>query len=204
MNNTNIRCSVFRAQLRAQAWRRRDEKGTIGHPIGSSLKFSLHHTLFNIKYAPLAQLVEQLTLNQWVPGSNPWRRTTPEPLSGSDRLGCFKEQELISRNVARWSSGQDGGLSRRKREFDSPTGHQKPLVSEKKGLDFKSRICYNSLRWKSGKEKKGPSVSFVYFSFKGKVVGVDCSEGPPVPIPNTEVKLTCAENTWLATAWENR
>lgn len=25
--------------------------------------------------------------------------------------------------AARWSSGQDGGLSRRKREFDSPTGH---------------------------------------------------------------------------------
>ena len=25
--------------------------------------------------------------------------------------------------MARWSSGQDGGLSRRKREFDSPTGH---------------------------------------------------------------------------------
>ena len=24
---------------------------------------------------------------------------------------------------ARWSSGQDGGLSRPKREFDSPTGH---------------------------------------------------------------------------------
>ncbi len=26
-------------------------------------------------------------------------------------------------DVARWSSGQDGGLSRRKQEFDSPTGH---------------------------------------------------------------------------------
>ena len=25
---------------------------------------------------------------------------------------------------ARWSSGQDGGLSRLNREFDSPTGHQ--------------------------------------------------------------------------------
>ena len=25
--------------------------------------------------------------------------------------------------MARWSSGQDGGLSRRKREFDSPMGH---------------------------------------------------------------------------------
>ena len=24
---------------------------------------------------------------------------------------------------ARWSSGQDGGLSRLNREFDSPTGH---------------------------------------------------------------------------------
>ena len=28
--------------------------------------------------------------------------------------------------MARWSSGQDGGLSRRKREFDSPTGHHFP------------------------------------------------------------------------------
>ena len=37
-----------------------------------------------------------------------------------------------------------------------------------------------------------------------KIVGVDCGEGPPVPIPNTEVKLTCAENTWLETAWEDR
>ena len=29
-------------------------------------------------------------------------------------------------------------------------------------------------------------------------------EGPPVPIPNTEVKLNGAENTWLATAREDR
>ena len=35
-------------------------------------------------------------------------------------------------------------------------------------------------------------------------VGVDGGEGPPVPIPNTEVKLTCADNTWLATAREDR
>ena len=27
------------------------------------------------------------------------------------------------------------------------------------------------------------------------IVGVDDGEGSPVPIPNTEVKLTCAENT---------
>ena len=37
-----------------------------------------------------------------------------------------------------------------------------------------------------------------------RTVGVDCGEGPPVPIPNTEVKLTSAENTWRAAAWEDR
>ena len=36
------------------------------------------------------------------------------------------------------------------------------------------------------------------------LVGVDYGEGPPVPISNTVVKLTGAENTWLATARENR
>ena len=36
------------------------------------------------------------------------------------------------------------------------------------------------------------------------IVGIDDAEGPPVPIPNTEVKLSSAENTWLATAWKNR
>ena len=37
-----------------------------------------------------------------------------------------------------------------------------------------------------------------------KKVGVDCGEGPPVPIPNTEVKLACAEDTWREAAWENK
>ena len=34
--------------------------------------------------------------------------------------------------------------------------------------------------------------------------GDDSVEDPPVPIPNTEVKLNCAESTWLDTAWEDR
>ena len=38
----------------------------------------------------------------------------------------------------------------------------------------------------------------------GSEVGADCGEGPPVPIPNTAVKLTRAENTWLVTAWKDR
>ena len=41
------------------------------------------------------------------------------------------------------------------------------------------------------------------FKYK-RIVGVDDAEGPPVPIPNTEVKLSGAENTWLVTARKNR
>ena len=36
------------------------------------------------------------------------------------------------------------------------------------------------------------------------IVGVFNGEGPPVPIPNTEVKLTSADDTCLATGRENR
>ena len=36
------------------------------------------------------------------------------------------------------------------------------------------------------------------------MAGVNGDEEPPVPIPNTEVKLICADNTWRATAWEDR
>ena len=34
-------------------------------------------------------------------------------------------------------------------------------------------------------------------------VGVDCDEVPPVPIPNTVVKLIYVENTWRVTARED-
>ena len=37
-----------------------------------------------------------------------------------------------------------------------------------------------------------------------RIVGVNDEEVPPVPIPNTVVKLLGAENTWLETARENR
>ena len=36
------------------------------------------------------------------------------------------------------------------------------------------------------------------------IVGVDSDEDPPVPMPNTEVKLIYVENTWLVTTWEDR
>ena len=37
-----------------------------------------------------------------------------------------------------------------------------------------------------------------------RLVGVDDGEVPPVPIPNTEVKLTRAQDSSLETACENR
>ena len=36
------------------------------------------------------------------------------------------------------------------------------------------------------------------------IVGADDVQGTLVPIPNTIVKLDDAEDTWLATTWENR
>ena len=35
-------------------------------------------------------------------------------------------------------------------------------------------------------------------------VGVDYAEGPPVPIPNTVVKLKRADNSWRAASCEDR
>ena len=37
-----------------------------------------------------------------------------------------------------------------------------------------------------------------------EIVGADGGGGTPVPIPNTAVKPTCAQDTWLEAAWENR
>ena len=47
------------------------------------------------------------------------------------------------------------------------------------------------------------------FNFQGSrilervIVSALNAEGPPVPIPNTEVKLCSGENTWLEAAWED-
>ena len=34
------------------------------------------------------------------------------------------------------------------------------------------------------------------------LVGANGEEVPPVPIPNTEVKLFCAYDTWSVSSWE--
>ena len=87
--------------------------------------------------------------------------------------------DVSATNKARWSSGQDGGLSRPNREFDSPSGHH-PFDVPKKSFNIE------------------------YLATAIYIVGVFSGEGPPVPIPNTAVKLTCAENTCLETGREDR
>ena len=47
-------------------------------------------------------------------------------------------------------------------------------------------------------------VQFSRTDVLGKKVGLINAQGPPVPIPNTEVKLCSAEDTLPATARENR
>ena len=41
-------------------------------------------------YAPLAQLVEQLTLNQWAQGSSPWRCTIPSKSERTSFRRCVR------------------------------------------------------------------------------------------------------------------
>ena len=53
-----------------------------------------------------------------------------------------------------------------------------------------------------------PRVTILPLLLRGQdinlIVGAFNGEGPPVPIPNTEVKLTCADDTCLETGRENR
>ena len=58
-------------------------------------------------------------------------------------------------------------------------------------------LCFGS-----GRKERGQSSLPCFFP-SGKQVGVYDGEGPPVPIPNTEVKLVGGENTCLATDRED-
>ena len=51
-----------------------------------------------------------------------------------------------------------------------------------------------------------PSVKreYVKARLEAYLAGADDAEVPPVPIPNTEVKLCRAEDSWLETTCENR
>ena len=60
-----------------------------------------------------------------------------------------------------------------------------------------------------GKERRSEFELYMSIQFwrklqKKKRSGDNSTEVTPVPIPNTEVKLCSADDTWRATAWESR
>ena len=81
---------------------------------------------------------------------------------------------MVYHYVARWSSGL----------------RLRPLTPA-----TRVRISYGSPDSMSQKRRSGSKV---------QIVGVFSDEGPPVPIPNTVVKLISADNTWLEAAREDK
>ena len=57
---------------------------------------------------------------------------------------------------------------------------------------------------RSGTRSSAPREIFPTAAKADDVSGDDSKEDPPVPIPNTEVKLFRVDDTWRATAWESR
>ena len=82
-----------------------------------------------------------------------------------------------------------------------------------RGLDLQVRRCIEYFLVENGVMPVSTtwSASFhTYLEFlcsvlralsRVRIVGADDGEGTPVPIPNTAVKLTRADNTWLEAAW---
>ena len=65
--------------------------------------------------------------------------------------------------MARWSSGQDGGLSRRKHGFDSRTGHHLQFF-----LDIPEMFSYNAYCEKTVRREKQEFSLLTFFSEKVK------------------------------------
>ena len=68
---------------------------------------------------------------------------------------------------------------------------------------FNLSLSFNFIQF-SGYDFKKDIVNQTFLVYNINIVGANGGEGPPVPIPNTEVKLISAENTWLEAARENR
>ena len=74
-------------------------------------------------------------------------------------------------------------------------------------FDIIIELTFGTVLWPVGQAAKTPAShagNAGSIPARVTIVGVDCDEVPPVPIPNTEVKLIGAEDTWLEAARENR
>ena len=67
----------------------------------------------------------------------------------------------------------------------------------------KRRYCVSSNDLRRRTVLVSNVVQYSVIKDYGEEVGVTNAEGPPVPIPNTEVKLCSGDNTWLEAARED-
>ena len=65
------------------------------------------------------------------------------------------------------------------------------------GPGFESLKVHHPLKRGAPNNKKAEETQVMNSYLEVSVIS---GEGPPVPIPNTVVKLICADNTWLETA----
>ena len=110
-------------------------------------------------------------------------------------LFSFQGPNLRERSLIREYDQRLGDLKRNRRKSVLQTHrvHPFPFRTRKLSCAVLTILCWR----RHGKIGQGRHP----LSLK---VGVINAQGPPVPIPNTEVKLCSAENTLLATARENR
>ena len=83
----------------------------------------------------------------------------------------------------------------------------KNVLTMQCAFDIIIELTFGTVLWPVGQAAKTPAShagNAGSIPARVTIVGVDCDEVPPVPIPNTEVKLIGAENTWLEAARENR
>ena len=85
--------------------------------------------------------------------------------------------------MARWSSGQDGGLSRRKREFDSPTGHH---VERSRHRSVSARRGENSAKSAPFSLAKQNPLRWAFVSNKGpqEIKNLAAAAKPPLAPPD--------------------
>ena len=111
---------------------------------------------------------------------------------GEVKLSFFKPPRRRSAALSPFQGALDG-LTVHPDKLKFVKARKKLKIFEKSTCNLKTSVLY------SLSHLRDESKRTAFFK-----VGVYYNEGPPVPIPNTVVKLISAENTWLEAARENR
>ena len=93
------------------------------------------------------------------------------------------------------------GLSRNKVAVSEGAAGSPPFYGER-ATDLEDAVV-KRLRLTRDENSNGLLFNFQGVRLLEKIVGVTNAEGPPVPIPNTEVKLCSGENTLREAARED-